>query len=69
MPGYNVNLLPLLEELDIELASIGGKIYLVKDSRQTSFMFKKSYLFMKSGEASNNKWILIIYFSRICLED
>ena len=45
IPGNNVHLLPLLEELDIELASIGGKIYLAKDSRQTPFMFKKSYLF------------------------
>ena len=45
MPGYNVHLLPILEELDIELASIGGKIYLAKDSRQNPTIFKKSYLF------------------------
>jgi len=45
LPAYNLNLLPLLEELDIELASIGGKIYLAKDSRQTPMMFKKSYPF------------------------
>ena len=39
-----INLLGVLEELDNELASIGGKIYLAKDSRQTSEMFKKTYL-------------------------
>ena len=44
LPGSNVNLLGVLEELDNELASIGGKIYLAKDSRQTSEMFKKTYL-------------------------
>ncbi len=45
LPASNVNLLSVLEELDIELASIGGKIYLAKDSRQSSIMFKKSYPF------------------------
>ena len=44
LPGSNVNLLEVLKELDNELASIGGKIYLAKDSRQTSEMFKKTYL-------------------------
>ena len=45
LPGSNIHLLSVLEELDIELASIGGKIYLAKDSRQSSIMFKKSYPF------------------------
>ncbi len=44
LPGYNSHLLTILDELDKELASIGGKIYLAKDSRQTPMMFKKSYL-------------------------
>ena len=44
-----MNLLGVLQDLDNELASIGGKIYLAKDSRQTSEMFKKTY-------RSYNKW-------------
>ena len=45
LPGFNINILGVLEELDIELASIGGKLYLAKDSRQTPNMFRKSYPF------------------------
>ena len=33
----------LQAELDNELASLGGRIYLAKDSRQSSEMFKKTY--------------------------
>ena len=45
LPGFNINILGVLKELDIELASIGGKLYLAKDSRQTPSMFRKSYPF------------------------
>ena len=45
LPGFNINILGVLKELDIELASIGGKLYLAKDSRQTPNMFRKSYPF------------------------
>ena len=36
-------MLGVLKDLDNELASIGGKIYLAKDLRQTSDIFKKTY--------------------------
>lgn len=43
LPGSTKGLLTVLDELDDELQSIGGKLYLAKDSRQTSSMFKKTY--------------------------
>ena len=43
LPATKINLLKVLEELDNELASLGGRIYLAKDSRQSSEMFKKTY--------------------------
>ena len=55
LPGSNVNLLDVLEELDNELASIGGKIYLAKDSRQTSEMFKKTYRSYKKWKNTKNE--------------
>ena len=39
----NHKLLGVLDELDNELASIGGKIYLAKDLRQKPEVFKKTY--------------------------
>ena len=55
LPGSNVNLLGVLEELDIELASLGGKIYLAKDSRQTAEMFKKTYSSYKEWRSVKNE--------------
>jgi len=49
LPGYNKKLLSVLEELDNELASLGGKIYLAKDLRQSPEIFKKTY-------SSYSKW-------------
>ena len=43
LPGSNPKLLGVLDELDNELASIGGKIYLAKDLRQKPEVFKKTY--------------------------
>ena len=43
LPGSNKNLIKVLEELDNKLASLGGKLYLAKDSRQSSEMFKRTY--------------------------
>ena len=43
LPGSNHKLLGVLDELDNELASIGGKIYLAKDLRQKPEVFKKTY--------------------------
>ena len=43
LPGSNKNLMKVLQELDNKLASLGGKLYLAKDSRQSSEMFKKTY--------------------------
>ena len=43
LPGSNLNLLNVLDELDNELALIGGKIYLAKDLRQKPEVFKKTY--------------------------
>ena len=52
LPGSNRNLLKVLTELDEELASLGGKIYLAKDLRQESKIFKKTYI-------NYQKWRLI----------
>ncbi len=49
LPGSNKNLLYLLEELDKELASLGGRIYLAKDLRQSPEIFKQTY-------CSYSKW-------------
>tara|TARA_B100000242_G_scaffold293514_1_gene271908 strand:- start:11388 stop:12758 length:1371 start_codon:yes stop_codon:yes gene_type:complete len=43
LPGSNKDLLKVLQELDNELATLGGRIYLAKDTRQTSEIFKKTY--------------------------
>ena len=43
LPGSHLNLLNVLDELDNELALIGGKIYLAKDLRQKPEVFKKTY--------------------------
>tara|TARA_Y100000589_G_scaffold316533_1_gene341381 strand:+ start:3804 stop:5174 length:1371 start_codon:yes stop_codon:yes gene_type:complete len=45
LPASNKELLNVLNQLDEELASLGGKIYLAKDSRQSSEIFKKTYSF------------------------
>lgn len=43
LPGSNKNLLGVLDDLDNELASIGGEIYLAKDLCQRPETFKKTY--------------------------
>ncbi len=43
LPASNSNLTKVLDQLDEELASLGGKIYLAKDLRQNSEIFKKTY--------------------------
>tara|TARA_B100000700_G_scaffold96939_1_gene109091 strand:+ start:1418 stop:2806 length:1389 start_codon:yes stop_codon:yes gene_type:complete len=52
MPGWTLAIdLPheskkveeVLKELDEEIAEVGGRIYLAKDSRQSEIMFKKTY--------------------------
>ena len=45
MPANNKKLLEVLDELDKELADLGGKLYLAKDLRQSAEMFKKTYCF------------------------
>ncbi len=49
LPASNKKLLRVLNTLDDELAALGGKIYLAKDLRQSSEMFKRTY-------PSYNKW-------------
>ena len=43
VPNTGHKLLKILDDLDEELAKCGGKIYLAKDARQSSNMFKKTY--------------------------
>ena len=45
LPASNRKLIKVLEELDNELATLGGKIYLAKDLRQSANIFKKTYQF------------------------
>ena len=49
LPGSNLKLLGVLDELDNELASIGGKIYLAKDLRQKPEVFKKLIVHINLG--------------------
>jgi len=44
LPGNTKGILDVLDELDNELVTLGGKVYLAKDSRQSPEIFKKSYL-------------------------
>ncbi len=43
LPAHNNRIENVLQKLDKEIADIGGKIYLAKDSRQSSYIFKKTY--------------------------
>jgi decaprenylphospho-beta-D-ribofuranose 2-oxidase len=43
VPAAIPGLLGVLDELDQEVAAAGGRLYLAKDSRQSSQMFKKTY--------------------------
>ncbi len=43
IPGSVFGIRKILDELDIELSNIGGKLYLAKDTRQSSEIFKKTY--------------------------
>ena len=49
LPGSNLKLLSVLDELDNELASIGGKIYLAKDLRQKPEVLKKLIVHINLG--------------------
>ena len=44
IPASTPNLNKTLDLLDDEICSAGGRIYLAKDSRQSSQMFKDTYL-------------------------
>ena len=44
LPANNLKLLKILDQIDKELAELGGKIYLAKDLRQSSEIFKKTYV-------------------------
>ena len=52
LPAKNKKIENILNEIDIEIANIGGKIYLAKDSRQSAEIFHKTY-------KSYSKWIKI----------
>ncbi len=43
LPANNKEVESLLNEIDKEVAHIGGRIYLAKDSRQSEYIFKKTY--------------------------
>ena len=45
----------VLEKLDEEVAKVGGRIYLAKDSRQSKQMFLKTYHKLKEWKAIKNK--------------
>ena len=45
--GCPNNILKVLHNLDEELSDIGGKIYLAKDLRMSSEIFKKLILILK----------------------
>tara|TARA_Y100001968_G_scaffold166951_1_gene152925 strand:- start:5144 stop:6526 length:1383 start_codon:yes stop_codon:yes gene_type:complete len=47
LPANNKKIEQLLNDLDKDLEKIGGRIYLAKDSRQSSYVFKKTYKFLK----------------------
>ena len=47
LPAKNKQIEDLLSKFDKEIAKIGGKIYLAKDSRQSEYVFKKTYKFLK----------------------
>ena len=56
MPGWTLavdvpaavpGLLEILDQLDKEVALVGGRLYLAKDSRQSALMFAKSYKNLK----------------------
>ncbi len=43
LPANNKKVEDLLNDIDIDIAQIGGRIYLAKDSRQSAIIFKKTY--------------------------
>ena len=53
VPAAVPGLLEVLDQLDEEVAAVGGRLYLAKDSRQSGQMFRKSYA--KSGECLGNE--------------
>ena len=62
MPGNSECLLDVLDELDNELATLGGKVYLAKDSRQSPEMFKKSYLKYQEWKAIKSEMDPLNFF-------
>ena len=55
LPANNKKILTVLNELDQELAELGGKVYLAKDLRQSSAIFKKTYIFYDYWKSIKNK--------------
>ena len=47
VPAAVPGLLEILDQLDKEVALVGGRLYLAKDSRQSALMFAKSYKNLK----------------------
>ena len=54
VPAAVPGLMKALEELDEEVAAVGGRLYLAKDSRQTQLTFKKTYEMSESWSAIKN---------------
>ncbi len=48
-------LLEVLDQLDEEVAAVGGRLYLAKDSRQSSKMFRKTYETFEANSYLNPK--------------
>lgn len=55
LPATNSGLLSKLDEIDHLIANAGGRIYLAKDSRQSSEIFKKTYKRFSEWKIEKNK--------------
>ena len=55
LPAKNKKIETLLQEIDEEIAEIGGRIYLAKDSRQSALTFKKTYKLYNSWQQEKQK--------------
>ena len=55
LPGSNLKLLGVLDELDNELASIGGKIYLAKDLQTKTLKCLKNLSFISILEINKKE--------------
>ena len=54
VPAAVPGLLEVLNQLDDEVATAGGRLYMAKDSRQKSIHFKRSYLLLSKWEKTIN---------------